>query len=48
MILLLNQSNRLVQPKMNQKSPVSDASLLEEESPSSPKSTNSLVFDGKN
>ena len=28
--------------------PVSDASLLEEESPSSPKFTNSLVFDGKN
>ena len=47
LILLLNQSNRLVQPKMNHRNTFSDAPLLEEEEPSSPKSTISLVFTGK-
>ena len=42
------QSEQQVGSVQNEpENPVSVAPLLEEESPSSPKSTNSLVFDGK-
>ena len=42
------QSEQQVGSAQNEpENPVSDAPLLEEESPSSPKSTNSLVFDEK-
>ena len=43
------QSQQQVGSAQNEpENPVSDTPLLEEEPPSSPKSTNSLVFDGKN
>ena len=43
------QSEQQVGSAQNEpENPVSDGPLLEEEPPSSPKSTNSLVFDGKN
>ena len=43
------QSEQQVGSAQNEpENPVSDEPLLEEESPSSPKSTKSLVFDGKN
>ena len=43
------QSEQQVGSAQNEtENPVSHIPLLEEESPSSPKSTNSLVFDGKN
>ena len=35
-------------PHNKPENPVSEAHILEEEPPSSPKSTNSLIFDGEN